>query len=198
MDIGFLLSVFSVMGIFTYYGTFKEWSNVAIRKVGLGKRRKEDGKILYALDRGATKCFRGVAESASISISANLYTFPLIGNFFGSMPVLFVLSNIVILPYVMFIFIILLIITLFCQITTLWGGVGIMEYLLLPLRSWTGFIGSISWANIDLPLSAFFIVAWLVSATLSSKFIFINKKVKIGLVMLWLALFVTIVVLCLI
>ncbi|MBO7221756.1 MAG: ComEC/Rec2 family competence protein, partial [Clostridia bacterium] len=146
----------------------------------------------------ATKCFRGVAESASISISANLYTFPLIGNFFGSMPVLFILSNIVILPYMMFIFIFLLIITLFCQITTLWGGVSIMEYLLLPLRSWTGFIGSISWANIDLPLGAFFIVAWLVGATLSSKFVFLNRKVKIGLVALWLALFVTIVVICLV
>lgn len=198
VDIGFFLSVFSVMGIFTYYGTFKEWSTTVINNMGLGKRRKEDGKMLYALDRGATKCFRGVAESASISISANLYTFPLIGYFFGSMPVLFVLSNIVILPYVMFIFIFLLIITLFCQITTLWGGVSIMEYLLLPLRSWTGFIGSISWANIDLPLGAFFIVAWLVGATLSSKFVFLNRNVKIGLVAMWLALFVTIVVVCLV
>ena len=198
VDVGFLLSVFSVMGIFTYYGTFKEWSKIAIDKIGLGKKRKEDGKALCILDRGATKCVRGVAESASISISSNLFTFPLVGNFFGSMPVLFVLSNIVILPYMMFIFIMLVIITLFCQITTLWSGVTIMQYLLLPLRSWTGFIGSISWANIDLPLGAFFIVAWLVSATLSSKFIFLNRKAKIGLVSLWIALFATIVLVCLV
>ena len=198
VDVGFLLSVFSVMGIFTYYNTFSCWGNTAIAKIGLGKRKKEDGKFLHFLDRATTKCLRGITESASVSMSANLFTFPLVGYFFGSIPVLFMLSNIVILPYMMFIFIFLIIITLFCQITTLWGGVQVMQYLLLPLRSWTGFIGSISWANLDIGLSAFFIVLWLVGAIMSSKYIFTNRKVKITAVALWSAIFIALVVLCLV
>ena len=198
MDVGFLLSVFSVFGIFTYYNTFKQWGVLAVEKVGLGKRAKEDGKFLYCLDKGATKCVTGIFESASVSISATLMTLPLIGYFFGEIPVLFVLSNIIILPYMMFIFIILFIITLFCQITTLWGGVTIMQFLLLPLRSWAGFVGSLSWANIDIAVGVFFIIGWLVSAVLSSKYIFMNRKGKIATTVLWLALFITIVVLCLV
>ena len=198
VDVGFLLSVFSVMGIFTYYNTFSGWGNTAIAKIGLGKRKKEDGKFLHFLDRTTTKCLRGITESASVSMSANLFTFPLVGYFFGSIPVLFMLSNIVILPYMMFIFIFLIIITLFCQITTLWSGVQVMQYLLLPLRSWTGFIGSISWANLDIGLSAFFIVLWLVGAIMSSKYIFTTRKVKITAVALWSAIFVALVVLCLV
>lgn len=198
VDVGFLLSVFSVMGIFTYYNTFSGWGNTAIAKIGLGKRKKEDGKFLHFLDRATTKCLRGITESASVSMSANLFTFPLVGYFFGSIPVLFMISNIVILPYMMFIFIFLIIITLFCQITTLWSGVQVMQYLLLPLRSWTGFIGSISWANLDIGLSAFFIILWLVGAIMSSKYIFTNRKVKITAVALWSAIFVALVVLCLV
>ena len=170
------------------------WETLA----GPGKRAKEDGKFLYCLDKGATKCVTGIFESASVSISATLMTFPLIGHFFGEIPVLFVLSNIIILPYMMFIFILLLIITLFCQITTLWGGVTIMQFLLLPLRSWAGFVGSLSWANIDISVGVFFIIGWLVSAVLSSKYIFMNRKGKIATTVLWLALFITIVVLCLV
>ena len=198
LDVGFLLSVFSVMGIFTYYRTFKDLGDMAMDKIGLGKRRKDNGKFLYFLDRGATKCFRGITESASVSISANLFTFPLIGYTFGELPVLFILSNIIILPYVMFIFIFLLVITLFGQITTLWSCAGIMQFLLLPLRSWTSFIGSISWANIDIALSAFFIVVWLVSAVLSSKYVFLNRKAKMATVSIWVAVFATVVTLCLV
>ena len=198
MDVGFLLSVFSVLGIFFYYRTFSSWGEMALSKMGLGKRRKENGKFLYALDKGTTKVVRGMMESASVSISATLMTFPLIGYFFGEIPVLFVLSNIIMLPYIMFIFIFLLIITLFCQITTLWGGVTVMQFLLLPLRSWSGFIGTLSWANIELSVSVFFVVAWLVSAVISSKYIFTNRKVKITTLSMWLALFITIVILCLV
>ena len=198
MDVGFLLSVFSVLGIFIYYRTFRDWGEVIISKVGLGKRKKENGGFLYALDRGTTKCVRGVFESASVSVSATLMTLPFIGYFFGELPVLFVVSNIIMLPNIMFIFIFLLIITLFCQITTLWGGVTIMQFLLLPLRSWAGFIGSLSWANIELSVSVFFIIGWIVGAIISSKYIFVNRKVKIASLSLWLAMFVTIVILCLV
>ena len=192
MDVGFLLSAFSVFGIFSYYPTFKGWGNLAIEKMGLGKRMKEDGKFLHFADKGAKKCLDGVVESASISMSANLMTFPLVGYSFQSVPVLFALSNIVILPYMMFIFIFLIVITLFCQLTTLWAVVSIMQILLLPLRWWTEFIGSISWASIDAPLAIFFMIAWLVVAVCSSKFIFIERKGKIVTSSLLMVLFLII------
>ena len=192
MDVGFLLSVFSVFGIFAYYRTLKEWGSAVVNKVGVGKRCKEDGKFLYFADKSTKKCLDGVVESVSISMSANLMTFPLIGYFFQSIPVFFILSNIVILPYMMFIFIFLIVITVFCQITTLWAGASIMQFLLLPLRWWTGFIGSLSWASIDTPLALFFMIAWLVVAVCSSKYIFIDRKGKIVTSSLLLALFLII------
>ena len=195
IDVGMLLSVFSVLGIFTYYNTFKDWSEMLVSKLGLGKRKRDEGKLLHFLDRGTLKCVRGVFDSASVSTSASLMTFPLIGYFFGSVPILFILSNIIMLPYVMFIFIFLIIITVFCQITTLWGGVQIMQPLLIPLRSWTSLVGSLSWANIDLVLGAFFVIGWLIMAVLSSKYIFTNRKTKIASCVVLLALFITIVIL---
>ena len=198
MDVGFLLSVFSVLGIFTHYNTFSEWGNKLIERVGLGKSNKHDNKAVAFLDKSATKAIRGITESASVSMSATLFTFPFIGHFFKSVPILFMVSNIIMLPYVMFIFIFLIIITLFCQITTFWGGVQIMQYLLLPLLKWTEFVGSLPWSNLMVSLSPFFIVAWVIGAVLSSKYIFTGRKAKIATVSLWVASFVAIVVLCLV
>jgi hypothetical protein len=120
-------------------------------------------------------------------------TMPFVGYFFKSVPVLFVVSNLIILPYLMFIYIILLIITLFCQLTTLWGVSSVMQILLYPFRLWTDFVGGLSWANIGVEVSCFFVLAWIVSAILSSKYVFLKRSTKVILVVLWLAVFLAVV-----
>lgn len=198
MDAGFLLSMFSVLGIFTYYKTFKNTVEKVRLKLGFGNKKIEDGKGIFLLDRGFTKCYNKVGDVVSVSLSANLMTTPLIAYFFKSVPVLFILSNIIILPYLMFIYLILLIITLFCQLTTLWGGVTIMQILLKPFVAWTDFIGTLDWSTIDFSATVFLVIAWIVSAILSSRYIFVNKRFKFVAVTLWLALFGAIITLTLI
>jgi hypothetical protein len=73
-----------------------------------------------------------------------------------------------------------------------------MQYLLLPLLKWTEFVGSLPWSNLMVSLSPFFIIAWVIGAVLSSKYIFTGRKAKIATVSLWVASFVAIVVLCLV
>ena len=50
----------------------------------------------------------------------------------------------------------------------------------------------------DYMFRAVLIIAWIVSAILSSKYIFVNKRFKFVLVTLWLALFGVIITLALI
>ena len=198
MDAGFLLSMFSVLGIFTYYKTFKNAVEKVRLKLGFGNKKREDGKGIVLLDRGFTKCYNKVGDVVSVSLSVGLMTTPLVAYFFKSMPVLFILSNIIILPYLMFIYLILLIITLFCQLTTLWGGVTIMQILLKPFVAWTDFVGTLDWSTIDFSATVFLVIMWIVSAILSSKYIFVNKRFKVVAVTLWLALFGVIITLALI
>ncbi len=189
MDVGFLLSMFSVLGIFMFYSTFKTPYLKLRDKVNLVDKSKDKGNVVVfiskAIDKGATK----VADITAVSLSANIMTYPFVGHFFGSFPILFVASNVLILPYLMFIYIILLIITVFCQLTTLWGGVGIMQILLVPLRAWCNFVGSLEWSTVNISVSLTMILAWVVSAIAASKYVFMKRRIRFIFIALWLALF---------
>ncbi len=193
MDVGFLLSMFSVLGIFMFYSTFKNAYLKMKDRVDLVGKCECKGKgawlLVRTLDRGVGK----VADITAVSLSANLMTYPFIGYFFGSFPILFIASNVLILPYLMFIYIILLIITVFCQLTTLWAGTIIMQFLLLPLRWWSGFVGGLEWSTVDVGVTCTLIVAWVVTALTASKFVFLKGRVKWLVIALWLAIFATIV-----
>ena len=193
MDVGFLLSVFAVLGIFTYQSTFKNVFVTIYDKVGLGKKLKSDNKAVTYAGKMIGKGWNRVGDIVSVSLSANVMTTPIVAHFFKSVPVLFVLSNLLILPYLMFIYIILLVITLFCQLTSLWGLSVVMQNLLVPFRLWTDFVGGLSWASIDVSVSVFFIIAWIVSAILCSKFVFIKRRAKAVAVVIWLAIFAALV-----
>jgi ComEC/Rec2-related protein len=193
MHVGFLLSVFAVLGIFTYQSTFKNVFVTIYDKVGLGKKLKSDNKAVTYAGKMIGKGWNRVGDVVSVSLSANVMTTPIVACFFKSVPVLFVLSNLLILPYLMFIYIILLVITLFCQLTSLWGLSVVMQYLLVPFRLWTGFVGGLSWSSIDVSVSVFFIIAWIVSAILCSKFVFIKRRAKAVAVVIWLAIFASLV-----
>lgn len=174
LNVGFLLSFTSVLGIFVAYKPFSEFGMKAIEKVSpkhnVGKR---------------------VSESLSVSLSANIISLPIATYFFGTIPVLFLVSNLVILPYLMFIYLILLFITVFAQITTLHGLTFIMQPLLFPFEKWVEFCGSISWAQINADLTVILIVFYVIGCLACSRYVFLKRRVKITVALILATVFVT-------
>lgn len=171
-DVGFLLSVFAMLGMFLFY---KPMNALGMKIVDKISPKKQIGKKL--------------SESVAISISANTVSFPLIGLLFETVPMLFVLSSVIILPYTMFIWLILLINTAFALITTLWGSVAIMDYLMLPFTAGVKIIGGLPLAVLDVGLSgalgAVAVIYCFVFCLIISRFVFLSKRVKAVVLTLW-------------
>ncbi len=161
LSVGFLLSVSSVLGIFIAY---RPLNNLGMRAVEKISPKRNIGKRLV--------------ESCSLSFSANLISMPFAANFFGTVPLLFIASNLVILPYLMFIYLILLFITLFAQITTLWGVTFVMQPLLFPFIKWVEFVGNIEWAQLNIEIAVVFMVFWIIGCLACSDFVFLTKRTK--------------------
>ncbi len=161
MEVGFLLSFFAVLGIFAFYGPFKRTGMKIVNKVS-PKRRF--GKRL--------------AEVCAVSLSANLLTLPLVAYFFGRVPVLFILANFIVLPYMMAMYIALLALTLLSLITTFGGFVFIMRFLLIPFRVYVGLIGNLSFASVPVPSGVCAIVCFEIIALFASRYVFINRRAK--------------------
>ncbi|MCM1394248.1 MAG: competence protein ComEC family protein, partial [[Eubacterium] siraeum] len=101
MEVGFLLSFFSVLGIVLFYKPFKRVGMAAVERIS--PKRKIGTRLV---------------EVCALSFATNLSTLPLVAYFFKRIPTLYVLSNFFVLPYVMFIYFALLILTLLSLITT--------------------------------------------------------------------------------
>ncbi len=175
LNVGFLLSFTSVLGIFLAYRPLSNLGRKAVEKLspkhGFGNR---------------------LSETLSVSLSANLVSLPFAAYFFGTIPVLFLVSNLVILPYLMFIYLILLLITVFVQVTTLSGLVFVMQPLLFPFVKWVEFVGSISWAQLDASLSVVLIVFYIVGCLCCSRYVFLKKSTKVTIAVLLTASFLTV------
>ena len=179
MEVGFLLSFFAVLGIFAFYGPFKRTGMKIVNKVS-PKRRF--GKRL--------------AEVCAVSLSANLLTLPLVAYFFGRVPVLFILANFIVLPYMMAMYIALLALTLLSLITTFGGFVFIMRFLLIPFRVYVGLIGNLSFASVPVPSGVCAIVCFEIIALFASRYVFINRRAKAITVIVATALSVILCAVC--
>ncbi len=161
MEIGFILSFYSVLGIFLFYRTFKRAGMKFVDKVSpkrhIGKR---------------------FSDVCAISFATNFMTLPLVGNFFGKIPTLFVLSNFFVLPYVMVVYVATLVLTLLSLITTFGGFVWILKFLLIPFRVYVGVVGNLSFSSVPVSASAAAIVCFTVIALFLSKFVFAKRKTK--------------------
>jgi ComEC/Rec2-related protein len=175
-DVGFLLSVFAVLGIFMFYAPF---TKACMRVVEKASPRLKIGQ--YAV------------KSASVSIASNITTYPLVAYYFKAVPTLFIISNLLMLPYMMAVFIALLLITVFAMVTGLSGAVGVMYYVLLPFKAFVGAIGSVSFASVDADTSVVGIFMFVFCALVASRFVFLRKSVKIKVILsalsLWVALY---------
>lgn len=175
LSVGFLLSMTSVLGIFIAYRPLS----------GVGMKLVE--KISPEKNRG-----KRFVESLSVSFSANLMSMPLATYFFETIPVLYLVSNLVILPYLMFIYLFLLLITLFAQITTLWGVTFVMQPLLFPFVQWVKLVGSIGWAKLDLTVGVVLVIFYSLACVACSRYVFLNKRVKATIAIVLVACFVAV------
>lgn len=129
-----------------------------------------------------------VSEAAAVAIAANIATYPFVAFFFGEVQTLFVISNIVILPYMMFIYIILLIITPFALITTLHGLVGAADWLLYPFKAFTTAVGAIPFASVPFSVSVAGVVCFTLCVVLASRFVFLRRHERAAAVLVVCAL----------
>ena len=156
---GFLMSFSAVLGIVFFFGKFHVTGMKLVRKIS---PEKHYGKI--------------VSEGVSLSLSANVGTYPFVAYFFGKIPVLFMLSNLIILPYLMFIYVFLLINTVFSLIVCWTGNLILFKFLLLPFRMYVLAIGSLSFATVPVAISVIGIVGFFIVMLLVSRFVFLTFK----------------------
>ena len=163
-EAGFLMSFAAVIGIVLFYGKFLAAFMKVVNKVS---PKRHIG----------TRLAKGVA----LSLSANIVSYPFVAYFFNRVPILFVISNLVVLPYLMFIYIFLLINTLFALIVGWSGTLVIFKYLLFPFKAYVAAIGSLSFATVPVAISVIGIVAFLAVCVLFSRFLFIQRAKKVAI-----------------
>lgn len=120
-----------------------------------------------------------VAELSSVAVAANLATFPFAAFFFGQVQTLFILSNVIILPYMMFIYILLLIITPIALIAPLHGIVGAFDVLLVPFRAFVSAVGSVSFSSLPVEASVVGVVCLCACTVLASRYVFLRRAERV-------------------
>lgn len=214
MHVGFLLSVFSIFGIFMFAEPFRRTLMKAVDAVAPAKKVSagaglhgvaamqagdvpEDAFARLVAEKEAEKKGKGktgrsrsprpprdsiprralsyVAESSSVAVAANLTSMPIAAFFFGKVQTLFILSNIVILPYTMLIYLILMFITPFALITGLHGIVGVMDILMLPFTAFVRAVGGISFASVPFAISVTGVVCTLAAEVCLSRYLFLRR-----------------------
>ncbi len=160
-DVGFLLSFASVTGIFLFNRTFERAGMKLVEKVS--PKRKIGTRF---------------AKVCAISFATNLFTFPFVAYFFKEVPTLFVLSNFLVLPYIMVFYVLSLILVFLATLTGVGAIVLPLKYLLVPFRLFVGLVGSVSFATVSVSASVFMVVALVLTMILTSRFVFLTKTQK--------------------
>ena len=161
MEAGFLMSFAAVLGIALFYGKFY---SVGMKIVDKISPKRHVGKYL--------------AGAVSLSLSANLVAFPFIAYFFKRVTILFVLSNIVVLPYLMLIYAFLLFNTTFSLIVGWSGNLVMFKYLLIPFKGYVKIFGGLSFVTIPVSITPIAIVGLLLLFFFVSKYIFAKRITK--------------------
>lgn len=165
MEVGFLLSFFSVFGIVAFYKPFNR----------LGMRAVERINARHGIGRSLATRFVNVC---ALSFATNLTTLPFVAYFFGSIPTLFVLSNFIVLPYVMILYFALIALTLMSLVTTVGGFVGIMRFLTLPFKLYVSAVGGLPLSTVPIFATVAGMVCYTLLAVFASHFVFVKRKTK--------------------
>ena len=160
-DVGFLLSFASVAGIFLFDRSFEKVGLKIVEKVS--PKRKIGTKF---------------AKVCALSLSTNLFTYPFVAYFFGEVPTLFVLSNFIVLPYIMMFYVLALAMTFLATVTGFGAIVMPLKFLLVPFRLFVGIVGSVSFATVSVAASVFTVVTLVCVMVFASRFVFIDRIKK--------------------
>lgn len=181
-EVGFLLSYYAVTGIFLFY---KPLNRAGMKLVNKISPKRQIGKR--------------VSQACAISLSTNIVTFPLVAHFFKAVPTLFIIANVIVLPYVMAMFVVLIVLTLLSLITGFGGFVWLMQILFIPFRLYVAGVGNLSFASVPAACSTVAIVGLSLLFVLCSEYIFLQKSQKVRLVSIGLTITVltsTLIYLC--
>lgn len=160
-DVGFLLSFASVAGIFLFDRSFEK---VGLKIVGkVSPKRKIGTKF---------------AKVCALSLATNLFTYPFVAYFFGEVPTLFVLSNFIVLPYIMAFYVLALVLTFLATITGFGAIVLPLKYLLVPFRLFVGLVGSVSFSTVSVSASVFTVISLVCLMVFVSRFVFLDRVKK--------------------
>lgn len=160
-DVGFLLSFASVTGIFLFDRPFERTGLKIVDKIS-PKR----------------KIGTNFAKVCALSFATNLFTLPFVAYFFGEVPTLFVLSNWLILPYIMAFYVTAIVLTLLAVITGIGAIVTPLKYLLVPFRLFVGLVGSVSISTVSVSADIVMLVALVVGMVIASRFVFVDRVKK--------------------
>jgi competence protein ComEC len=93
-DIGFELSLFAVLGITLFYRKLRESFSRLTDKL-------ESKKVAMKF---VIKIIKSLVDTVCVGISANIGVFPLICFYFGGLPIISILSNVIVVPVVSVLF----------------------------------------------------------------------------------------------
>jgi len=128
---------------------------------------------------GAKKKIRDICAT---SVGVNIMLLPFMVGFFGEVQTLFVISNLIILPILPFIYTISLVISLFVLIVPSCAVLlKVLTVVLFPIRFVAQAIGALPIASVSFKLNDMFGAAYLLTLIIMSRYVFLPRTKKIAL-----------------
>ncbi len=158
-------------------------------KVVLAKHKKTKSKSF--VDAGKDKVARfslRLFDIASISIATSFFNIPLLAYSFGNISAFFVLSNLLALPYIGFMYPALVVLTLVGSIPAFSKIIVAMEIIAKPFEWIVDVLGNISFAVVEVYGSVVLVIFAFAFFILWSRFIFLDRRKKIILSSLLISL----------
>lgn len=127
-----------------------------------------------------------LTEIVATSISANVLTYPITASAFGSFPVLFLLSNLIVLPLMSVMFIGIIFLAVFTLIIPIPNILVIADYLLLPFKAVVLACSSVGIANMTVSGLGAFCIGYYGTVFVASDYVFLRRDLKIKIALsLW-------------
>lgn len=172
-DLSFIMSVSAVLGIVAFYKPIASF--IGGKRCGAIRKR--------------------FAEGTALTLSANVFLFPVCCNVFNSIAVYSVVANLVLLPLVGAAFSCLAVAAF---LSLIFSGFGVLYYpaqfLVIGIRILSEFIYSLPYATVGVPALGVSSALYVLSAVVVSRFIKLGVKTKVALVstltVLWALCFV--------
>lgn len=169
-SLSFLMSVSAVFGILLFYKP-------------LYKRLAGEGGTLR----------KTVGASVSLSLSANVFLFPISLNVFGRVSLYFALANLLVLPIITVLYTYLFVSGVFCLVSPFFGGLYFPANAAIELvRVVSAFLSSLPYATIKAGGMGIFTIVYVLVMALFSPYVMMRRYEKIVYALCGMAVFAVI------